>query len=583
MKDRKFYLPAITCSLALLASQAQAANFDHWDDVATLENADYEYAEHIALLGSYDDGSQFIIARTVWKAGNPNDMPAGTRIGPDIIIDGNAVWGHGGTTVLDTDVVAVWGHGGTTVIDIDISSIPIQGINLIGPMDLQTPPRLIGLLDNGNIVDLQGVWGNGGTTLIEDIDDWHPGTADAWPAKWKGRVSETGLNFDADTCGKPVAISETTVHLKVVDAELGTGIGAGLVPAFAVGTDKGCVGMLGFKNPLTYFDVPIIAFEDPGVTFDVPIIAFDVPIIAFDVPIIAMAPVFRESSGGQPRGYGVAISAGTKLTTLDTGKWIWSSDTQVTKVISPDTFTIRLVGAEIAPTADEAFISTPSIRYSESNYVSLPPPTAEFLGTPIVVADGSSDIRVAVMPGDLVTFDLNPLDTLSMSQPIGRIALGSLLTISADGQDVTFVSDFDPMDVPGSGEVTEFELGGVQSISFGPRTLSLGAKGKKVTAVIEASGADAANIDPASILLSVGGLGTARTLAPIRTNLVDRDHDGNLELVAKFDRADLAELLAQLYPEHQQAGLLLSWETSDDSCGSDKCPGSYPLVVRIIE
>jgi len=453
-------------------------------------------------------------------------------------------------------------------------------------------------------VDLQGVWGVGGTTVLDDITDWNPGSGDAWPCKWGMCVYETGLNFDTDSCGKPVAISETTVHLKVVETVAGSGglsaVGVGLFPAFAVGTEKGCVGVVGFDNPRTafedpdnpgtYFDVPIIAFdsplgafEDPGVTFDVPIIAFDVPIIAFDVPIIAMAPVFHDSSGGQQEGYGVAISAGTKLTTLDMGSWIINHEEQLTKVIAADSFKASLVDVEIAPTADEAFIATTPIRYSDSNYVSLPPLTAVFPGTPVVIADGSSEIRVAVMPADNPTILFDPLDTISMSQPIDRIALGSLLAISAEGQDVTFVSDFDPLDLPDSGEATEIELGGVQSISFGPRTFSLGAKGKKVTAVIEASGSDAANINPDSILLSVGGLGGAESLEPIRTNLVDRDHDGNLELVAKFDRSDLAELLASLYPEHQQAGLLLSWETNGNSCGGDSCPGSYPLVIRIIE
>jgi hypothetical protein len=56
--------------------------------------------------------------------------------------------------------------------------------------------------------------------------------------------------------------------------------------------------------------------------------------------------------------------------------------------------------------------------------------------------------------------------------------------------------------------------------------------------------------------------------------------------VVKFSRSELGAALAQLHPTHEQAGLLLSWETLVDFCGEnfdEPCPGSYPSVIRIIE
>ena len=66
----------------------------------------------------------------------------------------------------------------------------------------------------------------------------------------------------------------------------------------------------------------------------------------------------------------------------------------------------------------------------------------------------------------------------------------------------------------------------------------------------------------------------------------DKDADGNLELVVKFSRSELAGWLALLHPDNDFAGLLLTWETLFDSCGSgfvDPCPSSYPTIMRMID
>jgi hypothetical protein len=583
MKTRKLHLAISLTCLAAFAGPAQALDFARWDDVATVPNAEFpEAVEHLALLGRYDDGSQFIVVRTICK--DCFGIDPGTRIGGDIVIDGNAVWGS----------------GGTTMVDIGISAIPTPERDLTGPFGLQTPPRLVGLLDNGDIVDLLGVWGNGHISF-PDITDWFP-VPDQWdpiPGEWL--VSATGLNFDTATCGNAAALSESSVHLTVIDAD-GVTAGDGLFPAFAVGTEKGCVGMAGFDNPLIAFidpdnpgiyfdnpliafDNPLIAFEDPGVTFDNPLIAFDNPLIAFDNPLIAMAPVVRDTSGGHSGGYGVAISTGDKLTSLDTGRWSYDeSGPGIVHAVSDSTFRTNFIEAGIPSGTGESFIASAGIAYSSGNEIIVPGGT--FLGSPVVASDGTGDLRVGIMPGDNVTITFDPLDEVSLSTPVGRIALGSLLAITPDGQDVVFVSDFDPINLPGAGTVDEISVGGIQSVAVGPRTFSLGAKGKNVTAVIEAQGMDAASINADSVRLSVGGLDPTPSLAPLRTNLVDRDHDGNLELVTKFSRSELGALLAQLHPENDHAGLLLSWETLIDSCGEDfdePCPGSYPTVIRIID
>lgn len=581
-----------------MASQAQAINFERWEDVATLENAEYGDIEHVALLGRYDDGSQFIIARTICK--NCIGIAPGARIGEDIIIDGNAVWGSNGVSLN-----GVWGSNGVSMTNIEISSIPTPERGLDGPWGLETPPRLIGLLDNGNIVDLQGVWGTGGAA-IPDITDWFPEQDDWMPEPHEWLVSATGLNFDATTCGKPTEISESTVHLTVNVVAPHVPARKGLFPAFAVGTENGCVGMVGFDNPLiafenpevpgSYFDNPLIAFdnpligfEDPRVTFDNPLIGFDNPLIGFDNPLIGMAPVPRDTSGDHWGGYGVVMAAGSKLTSLDTGRWVYDeAGPSIVHAESDDTFKTNFVGMEMAAGAEQTQIATMPILYGDSNDIIIPIPGGDifYLGSPVVVSDGTNEVRVGLVSGNHAGISFNSGDTVNLSKPIGRMSLGSLLAITPDGQEVIFAPDFHPNNLPGSGAVTEVSLGGVQSVSMGPRTFSLGAKGKKVTAVIEANGNEAANINVDSIRLSVGGIDPTPSLLPVRTNLVDKDHDGNLELVAKFSRPELADWLAQLHPEHNVAGLILSWETLVDFCGDDvdePCPGSYPTVMRIID
>ena len=132
-------------------------------------------------------------------------------------------------------------------------------------------------------------------------------------------------------------------------------------------------------------------------------------------------------------------------------------------------------------------------------------------------------------------------------------------------------------------------LAGLQSVDFGPKTVHLTAKGHFVTVVIEGDGNGVTHIDTASLALSIGGIDPVNPIEPVRVKTADKDMDGNLELVVKFDRSTVADDLAVVYGEgNEYAGYILSWAT-DRLCAGPApdyeylpCTGFSSAVVRIV-
>ncbi len=543
-----------------VAAPATTATAESWIDVSVMANRDRpEILEHIALLGRYDDGRQFVVARTICK--ECFGVEPGTPIGEEYVADGVGIWGTGGVAV-----------------DIEISNVPLPGRDLTGPLGLRTPPRLMILLDNGDIAELQGIWGTGGVA-VPDITTWLPGPGDWAPKASGARLSRTGLDYGGEACGRAATLAETTVQLLAIDAD-GRSAFNGQYPAFAVGTEKGCVGLASFEIDLakgitSSFENPIISFENPIISFENPIISFENPIISFD----GMAPVFREESGDRREGFGLALSLDGKLAGIDTGSWVYEASTATVKASSATTFRTTFTELDLPDGSTARGIATPPINYTE-DFEPASPSDPE--ATPIVTSNGTASIRVGVMPGDNETIFFDLKQVVTMSREVRRVALGSLAALSTDEQSVLFAPVFDPV-TAGGDAVLELDLGGIESVGFGPNTVSLKSKGQTVTAVIEAAGGDVEKIVASSVRLNVGGLDPTPQLLPRVTHVTDNDGDGNLELVCKFSRSELQALLSLPDGGEAYGGLLLSWSNNAESCANGSCQGAYPFVVRIIE
>ena len=572
----------VTILALLLMPAANARTFDRWLDVEAVANQELptEY-EHIALLGRYEDGGQFISVRTICTA--CEEFAPGTPVGPAIVLDGAGIWGTGGVAV-----------------DIETSMTPIRSVNLKGPLGLQTPPRLLVLLDNGDIVDLQGIWGTGGVA-VEDITRWLPEPGAWTPSNAQIVRSATNLNYDSVTCGKAVALAETTVNMTAylrADALLG----AGLYPAFAVGTEAGCVGLASFENPIISFENPIISFENPIISFENPIISFDEPALGFDEPalgfdepalgfdepalgfenpIISMTPTFRRVPGTKDLGFGIAATFAGKLASLRTGSWEVTGSGPV-QAQSDVSFGWEFSGLLQPDESPVRGLTSPSIHYDVNGAIELP--GTGFPGTPLLISNGSPDVNVAVMPTDNTTILFEPGQVFTLSTDINRIDKGSVFALSRDGQEVVFVPGFDPENfIPGV--QPELVLGGWATVTFGPQTFSLSSKGNFVTAVIEGVNDDVLDIPFNSVLLAIGGISPTPVLNPQRNNIADNDGDGNLEMVVKFDRQQLADWLSYLPEGSGFVGLRLSWNNGATDCGEsglEGCMTTYPTVVRII-
>jgi Thrombospondin type 3 repeat len=80
-----------------------------------------------------------------------------------------------------------------------------------------------------------------------------------------------------------------------------------------------------------------------------------------------------------------------------------------------------------------------------------------------------------------------------------------------------------------------------------PKTLNLKSKGRAVTAFIELpAAADPQAMDPASLLLE----GVLPIVVPPTPKLRDADADGSPELMVKFSRTDLAQVLCDAGKDH---------------------------------
>jgi hypothetical protein len=119
------------------------------------------------------------------------------------------------------------------------------------------------------------------------------------------------------------------------------------------------------------------------------------------------------------------------------------------------------------------------------------------------------------------------------------------LEVTADGNTVILAENVRISDIPSQGYIVRSGEGTIIQIvpaiiDFAPGTFNLGSKGKSVTVYIELpTGYDISQIDASSIKLN----GTISTLTkPIQIG--DYDNDGVADLMVKFDRAAVQQLLS---------------------------------------
>jgi len=99
-----------------------------------------------------------------------------------------------------------------------------------------------------------------------------------------------------------------------------------------------------------------------------------------------------------------------------------------------------------------------------------------------------------------------------------------------DACDLTFSDTVDPDDADNG------------SLAIQPKTLNLKSKGRVVTTFLELpSGVDPVDIDPSSLRLE----GVLQFITPPMPKLGDGDGDGTPDLMVKFSRLDLIQLLCE--------------------------------------
>ncbi len=198
---------------------------------ATAPNSDdFVPLEHLALLWEDDKGQQRILVRSVWNETFPGfGVSAGDRFGNDGVVELSALWGPDGPRAVDLLVAAV------PVPDEDFF---IDDFGFLIP----TPERLWVLAEDGTIAELRGIWGTDGAA-IPSPDDWHP-DPDEWhpdPDEWLVHDTE----FLGQGWGAATTLAEGTRAFSNPPVELDNFRD----PILAIGTDAGCVALVGFFYP----------------------------------------------------------------------------------------------------------------------------------------------------------------------------------------------------------------------------------------------------------------------------------------------------------------------------------------------
>jgi hypothetical protein len=520
----------------------------------------------LATLAETDDGRHVIQARHVASAFLKGPQP-GDRVGSEISfelaaidgIDAEAIWGNGN--------LGVWGNGNIGYVADLMISVAIK------------PGSLLALTPSGHVIELRGVWGNGNIGLPQPDD-----------------VITHGPFWDAKACGAATSFAE---------------------------------GFNGFFDPLEGAQDPLTGFFDPLEGFDNPIIAIGTENGC--VGFVQLAePAQREASPLElTSGPLVQVAAGAPIESLRLVpmgvEWVFNHEEQIPQSNSwiapednwfPDVNDWMPTPTDWVPNVTQWYEFAalaggqlhgvyPGAR-SSAERIGQPPyasfaldlgglgaapvdlgsarggfaPVDDGSAFPLLLADGSTRLTRTSLGAGLLRgepVELQALGELDLGIAVRKIEVGSLWAVSADGGSLLFAPDFDP--ARGAlGAI--YRVGGVHAVDLEPGGFNRDAKGRWITARIEAGGADADGIDPGSVRLS---LGDGEPLAPLRSERDDADADGNAELVLKFDRQAVAARLADA-----ERGARVPWRMHwdfADICGDDgaACTGSATGSLRVVQ
>jgi hypothetical protein len=241
----------------------------------------------------------------------------------------------------------------------------------------------------------------------------------------------------------------------------------------------------------------------------------------------------------------------------------------------------RLVG--LAPPDDNA---PPQIAFDlvganppDDNFVGLaglnPPDDSMPLEDPapvhLVAANGTRLVHRLTIPADAIlehSFDAAALEPLATTA--SALAVGSLALVPGDGSGVLYDPRFD-LDRGGVSGTLLTLLG--SSLELHPLTVKRTSRGRWITAYVEVAQGGAAAIDPASILLELGG-GTLWPDPAFAPKLGDADGDGNPDLAVKLDRAAFQSWIPAGATEVTATA---RWQFADGA------PGFASGAVRVLE
>lgn len=188
----------------------------------------------------------------------------------------------------------------------------------------------------------------------------------------------------------------------------------------------------------------------------------------------------------------------------------------------------------------------------------------------IVTANGMAEIATLEIPPNPTfggTLTLKIFDPTC--QPVKQVVFGSLTWLPTDGAGVLYNKGFTLED----GLVGRIWTIAGASMEFDPESLNLRSRGRFVAATIEVENQRAADINAATIALSVDGA-TGAVPMLLHPELVDADGDQNVDLKVKFDRPALIELLNQT--TGGAAIVRATWRYTDGA------PGEASAQIRVI-
>jgi hypothetical protein len=191
----------------------------------------------------------------------------------------------------------------------------------------------------------------------------------------------------------------------------------------------------------------------------------------------------------------------------------------------------------------------------------------------IVTANGTVEIATLEIPANPTFGDTMNLRLSNPNEvPVKQVVFGSLTWLPTDGAGVLYNAGFNFDD----GIVGRTWTIAGASLEIDPNELKLKQHGGFVKALIECENQRAAEINPATVSISIEGVaGSVPFSIHPPPKLKDADGDNNLDLILKVNDAALNLLLSQTSAD--SAVVRATWQFNDGT------PGEASAVVRIIK